>query len=77
MIGPFWVNPDTIVAAAGEEEISKLVRFDLQTEKWTDLVTGAIVNWMPSPDGKTSTSKSEEMNQKPCASDWLITKWRR
>jgi hypothetical protein len=61
VIGPFWVNQDTLVAAAGDPaqapaeaqvEWTKLVSFDLKTGKWTDLVSDAIVNWMPSPDGK-------------------------
>jgi Tol biopolymer transport system component len=56
VLGPFWVNQNTLVAAAGEvdqvEWTTKLVSFDLKTGKWTDLVSDAIGNWMPSPDGK-------------------------
>jgi hypothetical protein len=54
VVGAFWVNQDTIVAGGVDEEseITKLVSFDLKTGKWTDLVSGAIVDWMPSPDGK-------------------------
>src|SRR5215469_6001707 len=63
VIGPFWVNQRTLVAAAGDVvpaqapaqaqvEWTKLVSFDLKTGKWTDLVSDPIVNWMPSPDGK-------------------------
>ena len=55
VLGPFWVNQNTLVAAAGDvdqvEWTTKLVSFDLKTGKWTDLVSDAIVNWMPSPDG--------------------------
>ncbi len=52
VFGPFWVDPETIVAAERKENIVRLVSFNLKTEKWTDLASGAIAAWMASPDGK-------------------------
>jgi ABC-2 type transport system permease protein len=50
MIGAWWVADDTLLA--GTQDTTKLLAFDLKAGKRTDLVSGAIVNWAPSPDGK-------------------------
>jgi WD40 repeat protein len=47
--GTFWVNKDTLVAAA---DFGKILTFDFKTKKWSELVFGQIASWQPSPDGK-------------------------
>ena len=48
MYGPFWPNPNTLVASAE----SGLLAFDFNTEKWSPLAMGQMQHWFPSPDGK-------------------------
>jgi DNA-binding winged helix-turn-helix (wHTH) protein/Tol biopolymer transport system component len=50
MLGVVWITQDMLVAATGD--FTKLRSFSFKAGEWTDLVSGAIVNWMPSPDGK-------------------------
>jgi Tol biopolymer transport system component len=47
--GAFWLDQDTLGA---DEDLKKLLIFDLRTGKWTDLVAGNFANWINSPDGK-------------------------
>jgi hypothetical protein len=47
--GAFWVNEDTIVAAY---DFKKVLAFNFKTTHWSELLSGQIANWMPSPDGK-------------------------
>jgi len=46
--GPFWPNPNTLVARAE----SGLLAFDFNTEKWSPLAMGQMKGWFQSPDGK-------------------------
>jgi eukaryotic-like serine/threonine-protein kinase len=50
VIGPWWVTQDTVVAATYGG--TKFLTFDLKTQKWTDLVAGAFVNWAVSTNGE-------------------------
>jgi len=54
LVGAQWVEKDLVVAASKDR--TKLVVFDLKTQKWSDLVPGPIpggvVNWAHSPDYK-------------------------
>jgi Tol biopolymer transport system component len=54
LIGVQWAADDMLVAATSDH--SKLVAFNLKTQKWSDLVPGPIpgnvVNWAHSPDYK-------------------------
>jgi serine/threonine protein kinase/Tol biopolymer transport system component len=47
--GAFWLDQETLGA---DENLKKLLLFDLRTKKWTDLVAGDFENWINSPDGK-------------------------
>ena len=49
-VSPFWIAEDTIVAATQAQ--NKLLTFDFKTGKWSDLLDTAVVDFMPSPDGK-------------------------
>jgi serine/threonine protein kinase/Tol biopolymer transport system component len=51
LIGPFWVNQDTLVAATDDHK--KFLTFDFKTEKWSDLAAGNFMAWAVSPDGKS------------------------
>jgi Tol biopolymer transport system component len=52
---PQWVGDDRLVA--GTQDSTKLMVFDVRTQKWSDLVTftapGYVVNWTHSPDYKS------------------------
>jgi hypothetical protein len=37
---------------AAPVDTTKLLTFDFKTQKWSDLVSGAIINWATSPDYK-------------------------
>ena len=54
LTGVQWVAEDLLVAASNDR--TKLVVFDLKTQKWSDLVPGPIpggvVNWAHAPDYK-------------------------
>ncbi len=54
LTGVQWVAEDLLVAASNDR--TKLVVFDLKTQKWSDLVPGPIpggvVNWAHAPDFK-------------------------
>jgi Tol biopolymer transport system component len=49
-ISPFWVSQDLLVAATQDQK--SLVTFDFKSGKWTDLLAGTVVEFMPSPDGE-------------------------
>jgi hypothetical protein len=49
-VGVFWIDQDTLVAV--NEDFNQLLTFSFKSGKWTELASGAIVNWMPSPDGQ-------------------------
>jgi WD40 repeat protein len=50
--GGQWVSEDTLVATPTNQ--TKLMIFDVRTQKWSDLVpgklSGSVVNWAHSPD---------------------------
>ncbi len=48
LVGGLWITQDNLVAA--NEEYTKLLTFDFKTQKWSNLVSGNIVNWNVSPD---------------------------
>ena len=52
--GVQWIAEDLLVAASNDR--TKLVVFDLKTQKWSDLVSltkpGTVVNWAHTPDFK-------------------------
>jgi hypothetical protein len=50
IIGGQWVAQDMLVAAP--VDTTKLLTFDLKNQKWSDLVSGAIINWATSLDYK-------------------------
>jgi eukaryotic-like serine/threonine-protein kinase len=50
LLGGQWVAQDMLVAAPADTH--KLVTFDFKTQKWSDLVSAAVVNWATSPDYK-------------------------
>jgi serine/threonine protein kinase/Tol biopolymer transport system component len=54
LIGVQWIAENLLVAASRDR--TKLVAFDVRTQKWSDLVSmttpGDIVNWAHSPDYK-------------------------
>jgi WD40 repeat protein len=53
LIGVQWIAEDMLVAATGDK--SKLVVFDVRTQKWSDLtapIPGGTANWAHSPDYK-------------------------
>ena len=51
-LGPWFDSQDSIIVTA--EDQSKLVRYNLKTKKWTDLISSPnkFVNWATSPDMK-------------------------
>jgi len=53
-IGVQWVAEDVLIAATSDR--TRLLVFDLKTQKWSDLVSlpkpGTAVNWIHTPDGK-------------------------
>jgi DNA-binding winged helix-turn-helix (wHTH) protein/Tol biopolymer transport system component len=49
-IGAFFVDQDTIVAAA--ENTTKLLLYDFKTQKWSDLWSGNLLEWYLSTDRK-------------------------
>ena len=51
MYGGEWVAQDMLVAVT--EDDLKLKKFDLKTQKWSDLLAGDFVNWAVTPDGKS------------------------
>jgi Tol biopolymer transport system component len=72
--GGQWVTEDTLVAETNNG--SKLVIFNVRTQKWSDLVLekvpGSVVNWAHSPDYKY-LYYTTGLNRKPCVSGSLIT----
>jgi WD40 repeat protein len=50
VMGGQWIGQDVVVAAP--TSTTKLVTFDLTTQKWSDLVSAPVVNWATSPDLK-------------------------
>jgi len=54
LTGVQWVGEDLLVAASGDR--TKLVVFDVKTQKWSDLVPGpipgSVSNWAHAPDFK-------------------------
>lgn len=50
IVGASWIASDTLIA--GTEDSTKLVMFDINTGKVTELVSGAIIDWATSPDRK-------------------------
>jgi len=48
LIGVGWLSNDSIVAAT--QDATKLLTFDFQTQKWSDLITGALTAMAISPD---------------------------
>ena len=51
VVGPLWITQDTLVAF-DFTAVPKFVTFDFKTQRWNDLVTGQLVNWAVSRDGK-------------------------
>jgi serine/threonine protein kinase len=49
-IGAFWIDQHTLVAST--QDTTKFLILDLTTNKWSELDSGAFVNWMISPDSK-------------------------
>jgi WD40 repeat protein len=49
-MGGLWLTDGMLAATNGT--LTKLMTFDLNTRKWTDLVAGNFVNWVASPDHK-------------------------
>lgn len=51
-LGPWYAGPDSLIAASGEQ--SKFSRYDLKTQKWTEIISSPdkFVNWETSPDNK-------------------------
>jgi serine/threonine protein kinase len=49
-IGGWFTGPDSFIAVSGDQ--SKFVRFDMKSQKWSDVVTNPdkFVNWETSPD---------------------------
>jgi hypothetical protein len=50
LLGAQWLTQDTLAAAP--LDTSRLMVFDFRTQKWSELVSGAVVNWARSPDLK-------------------------
>lgn len=50
LIGPWWVNQDTLVAATDDHK--KFLTLDSKTQKWSELAAGNFMAWAVSPDGK-------------------------
>lgn len=50
MVGGWWVTQNTLVAAT--QDFTRLMTFDLKTQKWTELTAGALTAWAVSPDGQ-------------------------
>ena len=50
IFGGLWIGQGKFVAA--KDDFSKLLMFDFNSGRWTELVSGSFVNWLPSPDGK-------------------------
>jgi eukaryotic-like serine/threonine-protein kinase len=50
MVGGWWVTQDTLVAAT--QDFTKLMTFDLKTQRWTELTAGPLTAWAVSPDGQ-------------------------
>ncbi len=48
--GGEWITQDSLVAV--NNSVTKLLTFDFNTGKWSDLVEGIFVSWMVSPDRK-------------------------
>ncbi len=48
--GGEWITQDSLVAV--NNSATKLLTFDFNTGKWSDLVEGIFVSWMVSPDRK-------------------------
>ncbi len=48
--GAFWLDQQTLLACNATQ--TKLLRFDLNTKKWTDFLAGTFVHWINSPDRK-------------------------
>ena len=49
-VSPFWIDQNTLIAATVDQ--NKLVTFDFESGKWSDLLDSPVVEFMPSPDGK-------------------------
>jgi len=49
-LGAYWLDQHTLVAAT--RDTTKLLTFDLTTEKWAELASGVFVNWFISLDRK-------------------------
>jgi hypothetical protein len=50
LIGVGWITQDSIVTAT--QDATKLLTFDVRTQKWTDLTAGALTAMAISPDRK-------------------------
>ena len=48
LLGGQWVAQDMLVAAPADTH--RLLAFDFKTQKWSDLISAAVVNWATSPD---------------------------
>jgi DNA-binding winged helix-turn-helix (wHTH) protein/Tol biopolymer transport system component len=48
--GGFWLSDGLLAASSGDS--LELMKFDLKTGKWSDLLTGNFLNWVASPDHK-------------------------
>jgi eukaryotic-like serine/threonine-protein kinase len=48
--GGEWISQDSLVAV--NNSVTKLLTYDFNTGKWSDLVEGIFVSWMVSPDRK-------------------------
>jgi hypothetical protein len=50
LVGAWWVDQGTLVAATGDGK--KFQTFNFKTQKWSDLAAGNFVNWAVSLDSK-------------------------
>jgi WD40 repeat protein len=50
LMGAQWLTQDTLAAAA--QDTTRLMVFNFRTQKWSELVSGPVVNWARSPDMK-------------------------
>jgi DNA-binding winged helix-turn-helix (wHTH) protein/Tol biopolymer transport system component len=50
--GAFWPSRDMLVAFTNLNGVPSLVTFDFKSKKWSHLVSGLIMHWMQSVDGK-------------------------
>jgi hypothetical protein len=49
-LGGLWAGQDILIAASLDS--TKMLSYNLKTQRWRELATGNFVNWMVSPDRK-------------------------